>query len=322
MRGWFLSTMLVASIGVPCAAAAASYGPDCCFAPAAAVSAPTPAGQPVFGVFDNGVPEALVRDSGGGLFVAQFVDGRFGPPSARPGPVVARDLQVGDVDGDGVEDLVERDGLVVSVVRSIGTAFEAPRRVSTLPHADAEWRVGDFDGDEAFDIIVLNRRTGRVRVTEHALGKDAITVAAGRWPMAYTFMIADVDRDGQDDAVGVDARTGRVRVGFSIATEFERRHADWRIPAGAQLASADVTGDGLADLVFRAKGSDDVFVRRALQTDETTSFHTARRWGRWDRRLPLTTAYLNGVRAGLAARDPRTGRIMVALSRARLASSS
>lgn len=114
-----------------------------------------------------------------------------------------------------------------------------------------------------------DRRTGRVSVTRDALGPQPLTAGIGRWPKAYTFVLADV------------------------------------------------TGDGLADLVFRRRGRDDVLVHRTFQTDERTRFHSPRRWGRWPQRLPLRFTYLVSARANLAARDPRGGKIVVALWHAR-----
>jgi hypothetical protein len=154
---------------------------------------------------------------------------------------------------------------------------------------------------------------------------DAATIEAGRWPNDFTFQLADLDRDGLVDTVGMDGG-GRVHVGFNHGAGFSSPHTDWHLPAHVSLTVADVTGDGRADLVYRRRGTDDVFVRRTYDavtetkaaTQIETGFHTARRWGRWDRRLALTTSYLEGPRANLAARDPRTGRILAARSLARL----
>jgi hypothetical protein len=178
-----------------------------------------------------------------------------------------------------------------------------------------------LDGFGPLDLVGLDPGSGQLRVLHAPGSEDADTFAAGRWTTGSTLVLADVDDDERDDAVGVD-RSGRVRIGLNQDSAFVVRHV-WRIPARAAVAVADVTGDGRADLVYRRPGTDDVFVRRTYdKVTETkdltvieTRFHRARRWGRWDRRLALTTAYLQLNRAGLAARDPRTGRIFYARSR-------
>ncbi|HMJ35290.1 MAG TPA: hypothetical protein VK501_15375 [Baekduia sp.] len=119
MRGWLGGALVAVSFTVaPIGADAATYGPDCCFGPAKAVSDPSPAGPAVFGVFDGQVPQALARDRGGRPLVAPYVDGRFAAYAARPGPAVGVDVQVGDVDGDNRDDLIVRAGRAVSVIRA------------------------------------------------------------------------------------------------------------------------------------------------------------------------------------------------------------
>jgi hypothetical protein len=185
-------------------------------------------------------------------------------------------------------------------------------------------RLGDTNGDGAADVVGLDLRSRTIRVLQAPGTTDAATLDMGRWPKGFTLQLADLDGDGPADAIGVDAG-GRVHVGFNQGTRFAAAHADWQLAANVSLTVADVTGDDRPDLVYRRVGSDDVYVRRTYDASSgknasqvTTSFHSARRWGRWDRRLALTTAYLSGPRASLAARDPRTGRILVARSTARL----
>lgn len=235
--------------------------------------------------------------------------GRFGAPVAfGTWPYGAPEL--GDVDGDGTADLIGRDGAAVVAARATGTGFAAPVGLAQLPRNYSVLRSGTLDGSGHLGLVGLDPESGRLRILDAPGTEDADAFAAGRWAKGFSFVLADVDGDGRDDAVGVDRR-GRVRVGINEDSAFVVQHV-WRIPARAAVAVADVTGDGHADLVYRPAGSDDVYVRR---TGPRATFHAARRWGRWDRRFALTTAYLQLNRAGLAARDPRTGRIFYARSR-------
>jgi hypothetical protein len=303
--------------GGAAAASAATPGADCCFAPAVAVSDPTPAGDVLFGPVADGLPHVIVRKAANTLLAGGLADGRFAAPIAL-GSWPYRDLQLGDVDGDVLDDLVGEDGAgTVVVAHATATGFDPPVPFAQLPRAYSVLRVGDTNGDEAADVVGLDPRSRAIRVLQAPGTTDAATLDVGRWPKGFSFLLTDLDRDGLADAIGVDAG-GRVHVGFNQSTGFSAAHADWHVAAHVTLTVADVTGDGRADLVYRRRGSDVVDVRRTYEAASgggiSTGFHSARRWGRWDRRLPLTTAYLSGPRASLVARDPRTGRILVARS--------
>ncbi len=305
-------------------ASAATPGDDCCFAPAVAVSDPVPAGDVRFGPVADGLPHVLVRQANGTVLAGGWADGHFGTPVVL-GRWPYRDLLLGDVDGDVLDDLVGADGAGTVVIgRATATGFAPPAPLAPLPRAYSVLRVGDTNGDDAADIVGLVPRSRTIRVLQAPGTTDAATLDMGHWPKGFTFQLADLDGDGPADAIGVDAG-GRVHVGFNQGTRFAAAHTDWRLAAHVSLTIADVTGDGRPDLIYRRTGSNDVYVRRTYDASSgtnaaqvTTSFHSARRWGRWDRRLPLTAAYLSGPRASLAARDPRTSRILVAQSTARL----
>jgi hypothetical protein len=299
------------------AAPAATPGPDCCFGPTLTSSDPVSAGDVLFGTGLDSFPAVIIRGTDGTLLVGSFAGGRFAAP-VTVGSWPYANPQLGDVDGDGRRDVVGADGTGnVLVAHATATGFDPPVVLAPLPTAYSVLRVGDVDGDEAADVVGLDPGTRAIRVLRAPATSHAATVAAGRWPKGFSFLLTDLDRDGLADAIGVDAG-GRVHVGFNQSTGFSAAHADWRVAAHVTLTVADVTGDGRADLVYRRRGSDVVDVRRTYEAASgggiSTSFHSARRWGRWDRRLPLTTAYLSGPRASLVARDPRTGRILVARS--------
>jgi hypothetical protein len=323
--GRLTALAVLALLGAGAATASASTpGNDCCFARAVAVSDPVPTGDVRFGPVVDGFPHVLVRQADGTVLAGRWADERFAAPVAV-GRWPYRDLLLGDVDGDVLDDLVGADGAGTVVIgRATATGFAAPAPFARLPRAYSALRMGDTNGDDAADVVGLDPRSRTIRVLQAPGTTDAATLEMGRWPKGSTFQLADLDGDGQADAIGVDAG-GRVHVGFNQGTRFAAAHADWHLAAHVSLAVADVTGDGRPDLVYRRVGSDDVYVRRTYDTGGgknaariATSFHSARRWGRWDRRLALTTAYLSGPRASLAARDTRTGRIIVARSTARL----
>jgi hypothetical protein len=207
-----------------------------------------PAGALRFGVIADGAQHVVVRQADRSLSAAEFgADGRFGAPVAfGTWPYGAPEL--GDVDGDGMADLIGRDGAAVVTARATGTGFAAPVGLAQLPRNYSALRSGTLDGSGHLGLVGLDPESGRLRILDAPGTEDADTFAAGRWAKGFSFMLADVDGDGRDDAVGVDRR-GRVRVGINEDSAFVVRHV-WRIPARAAAAVADVTGDGHADLVY------------------------------------------------------------------------
>ena len=322
---------------VPVAPARAAT-PDCCFLPAQAISEPIPAGD--VRVIDNaGMPLVARRARDGAIFTA-------GPLWEWPLTVRATftwpyaQWWAGDVDYDDDVDLLGRDGTrIVAALGDGAQGFSAPRFWATLPRRFSVVRIGDLwgsDSDEADDLVALDPSSGELRwiLSQWEYGPEyprpiphvepPDVMGAGRWPRGVTFQLASVVF-GQVDAIGVDPRTGRVRLAQEADARggLSRDEPSYRIPPHATLAVGDVTGDGQGDLVYRPRGSDDVYVRRAYESPPQTDvkrisvhyrFHSARRWGRWDRRLPLTLAYVFDVRQSLVARDPATGRMLAARS--------
>lgn len=106
------------------------------------------------GVFSNYSTSVVWTpgDGLGGLGAAQPID-----TSSGTGVYVASSIAVGDVDGDGLDDVVATPGnwqSFFTVVRSLGNgAFAAPQSVAT-PYGAREIRLGDLDGDGRADVVL------------------------------------------------------------------------------------------------------------------------------------------------------------------------
>lgn len=168
-----------------------------------------------------------------------------------------REPLLGDVDGDGRDDLVVHDAGRWWVRRSDGVGFRpAEAFADGADPGPGTALLADMDGDGLDDAVFV---TAEGTWYAHDASGDAF--AAPRWlgeaPDGGTPLAADLDGDGRDDAVMVDPLAGRWSVAPSVGTGIAPFTA-WADRLGAGAAAhrlGDVTGDGRADLVVAWAGS-------------------------------------------------------------------
>ncbi len=171
-----------------------------------------------------------------------------------------------DIDGDGDKDLITRAyDAPVQIWRNDGSGTFS-LSASTSGHAnDAE--VGDLDGDGDLDIFVA-LKSGDLQVYKNSGGNFSLSsTIPGATPVPpntnmspYGVSLADLDKDGDLDVVTIEEDYGRILLNngsgaFSVSSTFGNVY-------GTLSRSADVTGDGFADvLVNGINGSTgDVFL--------------------------------------------------------------
>jgi hypothetical protein len=179
-------------------------------------------------------------------------------PSSSWGNAILHDhILTGDVNGDGLDDVVARTATHnFEVALGTGSGFSSFSTWSTssdLGSAD-DVALGDVDGDGLSDLVGRNASTGQVFVGKSS-GSDftAPSAPSGTWPSSSSFLVADADGDGQADLLGRDSATGQVFVGYSTDGTFDSgvSATSYAVPAGADLRAVDVDGDGAADLLIR-----------------------------------------------------------------------
>lgn len=171
-------------------------------------------------------------------------------------------LDAGDVDGDGLSDLVFarlRSG-VLPEVHVVSFASGAPATIATWNTIGepVEAVIGDFDGDDAMDVVILTREmTTGVSRLEVAWGRPAggvphepVDAVVVDFSDDVSIVITDWDGDGQPDAI-----TGRNPWSL-IRGLGDRRYEPVELsPApliATDLAALDVDEDGRMDLLSSA----------------------------------------------------------------------
>ena len=160
-------------------------------------------------------------------------------------------LALGDIDGDGILDIVGADSqagvLVVLRGRGDGSLWP-PSTIALGPGArPGAVAAGDLDGDGRAELVVLDG--ARVLVAHTKDGSlDVIP-----WAHATSVLVlADLDGDGRLDAVvgapslpRLGLLRGDGRGSFGPPTEVMLA-----LPGASQLAAGDLDGDGRADVVL------------------------------------------------------------------------
>jgi hypothetical protein len=212
------------------------------------------------------------------------------------------DVQVADVNGDGLDDIIGRADGTWWVARATGTRFvnEPWGHWSTA----VQWvdvQVADVNGDGLADIV---GRTGGDWWVALSTGSRFVNELWGHWSPAVSWVdvqVADVNGDGLDDIVG--RADGAWWVARATGTNFVNELWGGWSPAVAwvDVQVADVNGDGLADIVGRTGG--DWWVARATGTSFVNEL-----WGHWSNAVTWVDVQVADVNGdGLADIVGRTG---------------
>ncbi|WP_320198613.1 FG-GAP repeat domain-containing protein [Agrobacterium sp. rho-13.3] len=188
---------------------------------------------------------------------------------------------LGDVDGDGRQDIVGFGQTEVFVALSTGAAFSPSRVWSTNFTVNQGWTtqdrfprlVGDVDGDGRADIVGFNEQGNVVvsRSTGQNFAQETnwLTGQTG-WTSQDTLprFLQDMNGDGKADVVWISAR--QVLVSFSTGTSFTSpsfwsndfsQAQGWASMDRFPRLTGDFNGDGVGDLLGFGNASNPIVIR-------------------------------------------------------------
>lgn len=190
--------------------------------------------------------------------------------------VAWNNINVGDVTGDGLDDIVARTGGGEWwVARSTGDGFVNEYWGKwSIAVVWQDLQLADVTGDGKQDII--GRANGNWWVGE-STGSAFATKYWGRWSNSVQWddvLIADFDDDGKEDIAG--RTSGQWWVSLSQGTFFLTQYwGKWsNSVVWEDVSTGDFNGDGVADIAGRANG-------RWWISQSTGSFFATSYWGIW-----------------------------------------
>ena len=137
-------------------------------------------------------------------------DGTFLPAAGYPAGNGSRAVQVGDVNGDKIPDIVSLDSKSVAVLLGVGDGTFKPPVYSTGLSNPYGIALGDLNGDGKLDVAIGAQGVGVLLGKGDGTFQAPVLYTAGKQP--WSLAMADLNGDGKLDVVSDDEGTQSVSV--------------------------------------------------------------------------------------------------------------
>lgn len=212
---------------------------------------------------DGTVEVAVLLQAPAAVQLWQVRDGSYRAVALLPLAAPAVDVALGDVDGDGRDDVVVaqygRDRVIALCAR--GNAYQACADATTASGPVA-LVMADLDRNGRDELVVACRDAGEVIAyaapTGGPLGVEPPRVL-GRLAAAQAVAVGDLDTDGRPDLLAVGGRTALLLPSPPASGKAGDRPTSLPLEAPATAAAiADLDHDGRPDLLIGQLGAGDV----------------------------------------------------------------
>lgn len=185
-------------------------------------------------------------------------DGTFQAHADYPAPGFPTGIQIADVTGDGIADVVTcSSSNLVTVYPGLGGGMLGMATSYPAGNSPSALQIGRMNADAFPDLVVVNAVGGNVSVfLNQTMGvfNSHTEYATGASPVALT--LADLTGDGRPDVATANANSDNVTVLLNDGSGGLGSRADY--PVGTTpyaITSADFNADGLRDLAVASLNS-------------------------------------------------------------------